>query len=141
MYAPLAPCPKCRRHVRVADGTCPFCAATIAPDTRVVPGSSSRLARGVAFVFATSTAAVGASAVALGCSSETSPGPTDTGTLASAYGVPADTGSIDTGSVDTGSDAGADANRDGASDAKDGGPDDTGGGGALYGDPPPDTGK
>jgi hypothetical protein len=27
----LRPCPECRRHVRVAEATCPFCAAALAP--------------------------------------------------------------------------------------------------------------
>lgn len=29
MYHPLAPCPRCQRHVRIAEAACPFCGASL----------------------------------------------------------------------------------------------------------------
>ena len=53
MYQPLAPCPDCRRHVRVEERSCPFCAASLrgleAP--AALPGT--RLSRAALFVAAT----------------------------------------------------------------------------------------
>jgi len=105
MYQALAPCPACRRHVRAAEGACPFCAASLGTP-QLVPGAAGRLARGAVFVFASSV---------IGCGASTSgePIPADTGSatdtradygnIAPPYGVPADTGTDDGTVDDTGS--------------------------------------
>lgn len=131
MYQPLAPCPSCRRHVRAAEGSCPFCHAAIG-DAQIVPSPTKRIARGAVFVFASTLAACGGST-----EPEQPIGSKDTGTQTGDTSTtvdsntPADT-SLDTGNVappygipptDTG--------------VTDGTVDDTGGGMAKYGAPPP----
>jgi hypothetical protein len=117
MYQPLTPCPSCRRHVRAADGACPFCRSAI-DATRVVPSAGKRLARGAVFVFATSAAACGGSTEPEPVITETG-GDTssktdsvtpidsftdtalDTGNVAPPYGIPPDdTGVVPDGTVD-----------------------------------------
>lgn len=124
----FTPCSTCRRHVRVDATECPFCGASApgahAPATHTV---RARLTRGAIFT-------LGASAVIVGCGSEQAiygaPAPdtgtvtdgapadtgaakdagtdadaeVDTGTLAGAYGLPPDTGTLDTGTLDAKSD-------------------------------------
>lgn len=131
MYQPLTPCPSCRRHVRAADGACPFCRSAI-DSSRVVPSAGKRLARGAVFVFATSAAACGGSTeqepVITEAGADTSSKTDsvtpidsftdtalDTGNVAPPYGIPPD----DTGVV------------------TDGTADDSGGGMPKYGAPPP----
>lgn len=135
MYEPLAPCPSCRRHVRalVGTGTCPFCHASI-HGARVTPGTSTRLARGALFVFASSLAACGGSTAPETPAGET--GASDTSTKTDSVGT--DLGVTDTGSVlDTGNPAppyGIPPVED--TGVSDGTVDDSGGGMAKYGAPP-----
>lgn len=135
MYQPLTPCPSCRRHVRAADGACPFCRSAIDP-TRVVPSASRRLARGAVFVFASSVAACGGS-------TEPEPGSvTDTGAVATDTGGKSDSSSTADSFTDTALDTGNVAPPygippDDTGVVSDGTVDDTGGGMAKYGAPPP----
>jgi hypothetical protein len=137
----LIPCPTCRRHVRVGDATCPFCASALPHDhaSRAVPSASTRLGRSALFAFAVSVSACGASTESEPVVTDTGTTKGDTGTTngdtgnaadtlvndtggpVAAYGAPADTGPVDTGSPDTGT-------------TDDGGP------APLYGLPPPDGG-
>ena len=101
MYKPLAPCPGCRRHVRAAEGGCPFCGAVlvVAP----IPNAATRLARGALFVFASSVTACGGSTASEPTIAETGSDTSvlDTGSAASLYGAPAiDSGAADDGTVD-----------------------------------------
>jgi hypothetical protein len=50
----LGPCPSCRRHVRVAERTCPFCSAAVSVSAS--PGLTKRLSR--AAIIAASTMAI-----------------------------------------------------------------------------------
>jgi hypothetical protein len=119
--------------VRGADGGCPFCGAAIG-SFAAAPDATTRLSRGAMFM-------VAAAGVALaGCSSDdTKPVTTtdgavvDTGTMAAAYGVPADTGAMD----DTGGPVAAYGAPPDTGTLSDGSVDDTGGSGAKYGAPPP----
>lgn len=93
--ARLAPCPSCRRHVKLDERTCPFChtAFTSAP-VPVSGDGASRLPRVAAIALAASVATTA------GCAG------------AALYGVPDDGGapSDDAGLVDAGDDdAGAGA--------------------------------
>jgi hypothetical protein len=62
----LRPCPECRRHVRIDESACPFCAAALAP---AAPASLpvGRLTRAAVF---TAGAALAAGA---GCGGKTAP--------------------------------------------------------------------
>lgn len=100
----LVPCSSCRRHVRVADVACPFCATPLSDGdrARVIPPARTRLDRWATFTFATALAA----AAACGGTTESSGG---------------------------GSDAGHDGASLGDAGRTDGGPNDDGGMQALYG--------
>jgi hypothetical protein len=136
MYDPLAPCPACRRHVRVADKTCPFCSAalprSLSPAPAPAPGQ--RLTRAAAFVF-------GATLAVTGCGARVSP---------EHDGAVSDDAAADGGDAITAEDAAPDAAPDttpddgggvgplyGGPTPADAGPDDNGGGGLLYGAPVP----
>lgn len=95
----LLPCTHCRRHVDAATAACPFCGkalALAAPASRLV---HERLRR-------SAVAALGASAILVGCSSgDTADAPP--------YGIaPYDS------AVDTSADTGADASKDTSTDAE-----------------------
>ncbi|MGZ3421470.1 MAG: hypothetical protein ACXVEF_33775 [Polyangiales bacterium] len=134
MYEPLVPCPGCRRHVRAADGACPFCSAAI-DSTRIAPDARTRLSRGALFAVAAASVAIA------GCSSDdtktstTDSGVVDTGGPAPAYGAPADTGSTSDSMDDTGGPVAAYG-----APPDTGAVDDTGGGMPKYGAPPPPDG-
>lgn len=155
VYAPgmvsfLTPCPTCRRHVQANAASCPFCGAeapgALAKPPRILAQRLPRVA----------LTALGASVIALGCSSNDgttvadggSDSIVDTGGALPPYGIPPDSGSFDTGPADTGSsdasggDGGkTDATPDsGGSDAAKDGPLDSGGALPPYGIPPTDAG-
>ncbi len=83
--AHLRPCPGCSRHVRVSEGACPFCAASLDASFRAAPAPvppSRRLSRAAHFAFGTGTLVLAPAAivtVALGTDCSGS----------SAYGAPA----------------------------------------------------
>ena len=83
--AHLRPCPGCSRHVRVSEGACPFCAASLDASFRAAPAPvppSRRLSRAALFAFGTGTLVLAPAAivtVALGTDCSGS----------SAYGAPA----------------------------------------------------
>ncbi len=60
----LAPCPSCRRHLRVAERDCPFCGAPIASGSLVARTSVPRRTLGRAAIFAFGSAIA---ATAPGC--------------------------------------------------------------------------
>ncbi len=135
MYQPLVPCPSCRRHVRTAEATCPFCGSKLSElGGRVIPNVKQRLPRGAVFVFASSIAVAG-------CGSDSTQTPTTTGDSAT------DTAKSETTGGDTPtSDSPVDTLDTGGvappyGIPSDSGPPDEGGGSADYGAPPPDTGK
>jgi hypothetical protein len=73
----LRACSNCARHVRVSEEACPFCGSVLADSFRAAPAPQApgaRLTRAALFAFGT-----GALALAPGCSSSTSPAPTDAG--------------------------------------------------------------
>jgi hypothetical protein len=75
MHTSLVPCPKCTRHVRVSEKSCPFCKSALADDalaTAVVPGATQRLTRAAAYAFTASLAVTG-------CAGSTTGGTTDGG--------------------------------------------------------------
>jgi hypothetical protein len=90
MSIPLVPCPSCARHVRCSEESCPFCKSAIPAGLVPVPRAPHRLARGAAFMFASTLVAV------TGCSSDTTTTtpPTDAvaddGSPAPKYGLPSD---------------------------------------------------
>lgn len=55
-YVPLITCPRCARHVRHDEATCPFCADAIAAPARArwAPDTQRRMGRAAAFVFGAS---------------------------------------------------------------------------------------
>jgi len=131
----LVPCPACRRHVHTRERTCPFCSVGLPDDlsARLIPGPVRRLSRGKLFAFATTLAAT----TSIGCGDGSS-----TTNASPPYGHPPFDSNVDTAAPGDTSDAadGVDAVDVGDGDAAaDSDADaDTGGGGALYGDPPPD---
>ena len=69
MTAHLRPCPGCSRHVRVSEGTCPFCGVLLEPAFRAAPapiGPSRRLSRAALLAFGTGTLVL-TPAVAIDC--------------------------------------------------------------------------
>lgn len=75
----FAPCPSCRRHVRLEEPTCPFCAGALGEGALIAtPDASSRMTRARWFVFATT---VSVSAATLAC-------PSGSGGNAPPYGIP-----------------------------------------------------
>ena len=124
MYQPLAPCPGCSRHVRVADGQCPFCGTAFATALAPRPGvaARTRLSRAALFTFAASVGSAGCSSAV----TNTDASPADTAAVVDQPAVVdrpvvvTDSGPADTGTV-----------------ARDSGPADTGGIVAAYGGPPP----
>jgi hypothetical protein len=106
MYKPLAPCPGCHRHVRAAEGACPFCGATLVV-AHTVPSATTRLARGAMFVFASSIAACGASTEPEPVTADTGAAADsrtdallDYGNIAPPYGIPPTDSGADDGTVD-----------------------------------------
>lgn len=69
----LEPCPQCRRHVRLSETSCPFCAADVrvlsALPERAMP--ATRLGRAALFAFGAGAAALAANTVA--CTDEPDP--------------------------------------------------------------------
>jgi hypothetical protein len=139
-FAPLVPCVACRRHVRIDEGRCPFCATELPSDVRPVPNAKERISRGAAMVFASSLAVAGcggatSTSTTDGGSSDSSTSDsvasdastnddvaTDTGSISAHYGLPPDS-AVDSATGDSATDD---------ADAKD-----TGGGVPIYGLPPP----
>jgi hypothetical protein len=134
----LAPCPSCRRHVRVVESACPFCGSAVALGAIAPRGVyGQRLGRAALFTFGA------AIATTAGCGTSTTPSDAGTspgidagdvadvgndadyGSIHDAYGTPAH----DVGPMfpDAGTDAGASA-PDTGTDA---------GFVAPYGTPPP----
>ena len=119
----LAPCPSCKRHVRVNESTCPFCKSEL--DLASVPAPvvpRSRLGRAATFAFGATL--VGAGAIA-SCSDE------DTGTRRRGEGGSAGSGA--TGGSNNGGTAGQGGSA-GSSGA--GGTPGDGGTVPVYGAPP-----
>jgi hypothetical protein len=61
--ARLLPCPSCARHVRVSEGTCPFCAAALPASLRSQPlprSPGTRLSRAALYAFGASATALAA---------------------------------------------------------------------------------
>lgn len=57
-YHPLAPCPRCSRHVRVHDARCPFCHHAFTGELSPAPSNDGRLrlTRAALFTFVTMSA-------------------------------------------------------------------------------------
>jgi hypothetical protein len=75
--AHLRPCPGCSRHVRVSEGACPFCAASLDASFKATPapmGPSRRLSRAALFAFGTGTLVLPAAA-AIDCVGDIAPQP------------------------------------------------------------------
>lgn len=131
--SPLAPCPSCRRHVRVAESACPFCGTAVVLEAASAPRAAQRLGRAAIFTFGAVAIATSA-----GCSTSTTP-PTDDvghdayyGSIGDVYGAPA----LDTNGPfeDVGTDSGLSAAYGGP--PVDAALEDSGTS-ALYGAPPP----
>lgn len=117
MYQPLAPCPGCRRHVRVAEAACPFCRSSLEGLAARPERELGRLGRAALFA---------AAALVAGCDKSVPPtqdpatkpkptatdtgtappvddgGPDDPGAPQAEYGAPApkaDTGPDDMGTM------------------------------------------
>lgn len=151
MYQPLAPCPGCSRHVRVADGQCPFCGTAFATALAPRPGvaARTRLSRAALFTFAASVGSAGCSSAV----TNTDASPADTAAVVDQPAVvdrpavtdsgPADTGTVVADSGPPPTDAGP-PDDDGGTFAEYGGPpltdagppDDEGNSSADYGSPP-----
>ena len=144
MYQPLAPCPGCARHVRVADPTCPFCGASFAAALSPTRGLEARrrLSRAALFTFAATVGSAGCGATVTNTDASTS---NDTGAVVDRP-VASDTGTPDAGTVvrdagppDDEGNSSADYGSPPVRDAGNG-PDDDGGSAAEYGSPPIDSG-
>ncbi len=70
----FATCAGCRRHVRVNDAYCPFCATPV-DVSRTVPGTNARMNRAALFAFTSTMALTGCSTTDLGGSSSVYGGP------------------------------------------------------------------
>lgn len=116
MYHPLAPCPGCRRHVRVAEATCPFCRSDLEGLAARPDRDFGRLGRAALFAAAALVAGCDKSAVPTqdpankpkptATDSGTAPvddgGPDDPGAPQAEYGAPAlkdDAGPHDMGTM------------------------------------------
>ncbi len=82
--AMFAPCPSCRRHVRVDEASCPFCGSALAA-LDATPDATTRMSRARLFVFATT---LGVSAATLACPKETDGGGGGGGGIVQPYGAP-----------------------------------------------------
>ncbi len=145
MYQPLAPCPGCARHVRVADRSCPFCGTSFASALIPQPGVDARrrLSRAALVTFAATLGAAGCGATVTNTDAG---GTLDVGAAVDRP-VAVDNGARDAGTPDTGfvtRDSGAPDDHGGPvaayggpfpTDA--GPPDDEGNSSADYGSPPP----
>lgn len=135
MYQPLAPCPGCSRHVRVADRACPFCGTSFASTLTARPDLDGRrrLSRAALVTFA---ATLGAAGCGASVSTTDASAGNDTGVVVDRP-TAVDTGAADAGTPDAGT-----VVRDSGTVVRDsGGPDDTGGAVAAYGLPfPTDAG-
>ena len=144
MYQPLVPCPQCRRHVRTAEGACPFCNAVLPADLAraAVPGAKQRLTRAAAFAFTASLAVTGCGSEVTGPEGASgAQGGTGGGAGTGTSGATGSTSTTGTGFPDAGpDDDGGNQTLYGDPVPIDGGPDDDGGGGAKYGAPPVDAG-
>lgn len=133
MYQPLAPCPGCSRHVRVADNACPFCGTAFSSTLTAQPGLDGRrrLSRAALVTFAATLGAAGCGATV--STTDASSG-SDTGVVVDRPAV-VDSGATDAGTPDSGP-------RDSGTVVRDtGAPDDQGGVVAAYGLPfPTDAG-
>lgn len=121
--APLAPCPRCRRHVALAEPSCPFCGGGL-DGLRPAPRRAGRryVGKGATALYLT--------ALAAGCSaSTTEPAPTDASTDAASDVLGFDGFPLD-GTPDTGTDTSVDTGT--APDAADADAPDEGGSFPLY---------
>ncbi len=91
----LAPCPSCRRHVRVEEAECPFCSASVAR-LDATPDATTRMTRARLFVFATTVAAT---SLTFACPKENDTG----GGIVQPYGAPMPTEQPDVGVQQTSS--------------------------------------
>ena len=94
--APLVPCSRCARHVRVSDVRCPFCDVAIGEDARdrVVPSTTRRLDRWAFFTFATAVSVAACSSGGSGGIDDAGNGKADTGGAQPPYGTPRDDGGM-----------------------------------------------
>ena len=103
MDHPLAPCPSCRRHIRITEDACPFCSVALESAELArgaVPGSSQRLTRAAMFVFGATLATSPA-----GCDGDTQ---NPTGAQGSVTGTGTGAaGASGTGASDAGGEGGA----------------------------------
>ena len=107
----LIPCGACGRHVRAAEGACPFCGGALSGASASIELPQGRLSRAALVAFGLTVAASGAAAGCGGSSSEQSNGGTIVqGGATSSGGEGASTGGSvdsDAGAVVTSDDAGA----------------------------------
>ena len=126
----LVPCPECRRHVRVTETECPFCALPLdlagTPEPRL---PRARLGRAATFAFGATLASVTAVA---SCGGEATESPSGSGGTTSGGGASAGGTAAGTGGN---SNAGTGAIAQPYGVPPFGG---TGNGGLLYGAPPSD---
>ena len=102
----FAPCPSCRRHVRVGASSCPFC-GVLDPELTPKAAQTRRLPRWAMFAFSVAVAGCGGSVETPQTTDGGSDSATDTrvvdtaiedeGSPVNLYGAPADTGGEDMG--------------------------------------------
>ena len=87
----LAPCPHCKRHLRITESVCPFCESSVAG--KLTPKQSRPLhTRGLSRAGILALGASLAAAGALeGCVDELEPEPKDDGRVVPVYGAPVQT--------------------------------------------------
>jgi hypothetical protein len=85
----LAPCPQCKRHVRISESACPFCAAALQGALAARPSVSTRgLSRASIFALGASLAVAGGGLLE-GCADEPDhDDDQDEGTAVPVYGAP-----------------------------------------------------
>lgn len=129
MNATLAPCPSCKRHVKVSEGSCPFCKHVLPSELNAKGDVSIRgLSRAAAY-------ALSASIVVVGCTG--GPGdPTENGTSGGTSGTSGTSGGS-SGSTGTsgGSTSGTSGTSGGTSGTTSGNPNDAGNVQPPYGAP------
>jgi hypothetical protein len=101
MNATLAPCPSCKRHVKVSEGSCPFCKHVLPSDMNAKGDVSIRgLSRAAAY-------ALSASIVVVGCTGGPGDPPTENGTSGGTSGTSGGGSSGSTGGTSGGTSSGS----------------------------------